>query len=917
VATNDAAGGSDCSEQPVNAALTSDSSGAAATLEKRRKRRSGRARKKPLWRKQDAISSDQEGDHTASDLEAGPEVLSKGPCLSAVSWRPPPLSKRERSENFFFSALNEIRNAEDNTVVFLDVSHCGVTSRKAKTLGMAIREAARKHQLGGIALDLGRNPLNASSLSAFVSALLSDAEQDNAKNLDGLFTVLDFSECDLFDDGKGASSEPEQLVATPLIRLLRSPACSALVRCVLDGSRGLSAESAVRLLEALIAEHDESSGSDQDRTQPSRRAPSPSTPSVATVRPVTNAQSGHVVPRHILQIHNIYPENTIRTLWEKARRLTGEPAPSSSAVALDANHILETSAPVRISQEESRLVFTLGRGDWLIHTDVPRLDPSSEELDPGRVTLDAERSRRSPDSPGRHRQSPTLHPADGAAEPGQEKSNSLSRGDGAAGNAEKWSSSSANTTTGMDQSIGAGPVGKNGVENHQQESTETIGESEDVYDFHQLFEALEQIQDTDNDPGVRAEVNEHLESLGSALDRLLGLEPGPGASPFDVPVSPLGLGTSNTGGLGSLTHRLERPSNGHEDIHLNRERHALEEELPATAEQRQPNRMPPAYDLESSEQRLPFLLRVLVANLSILERGVLALPEPTPRENQLGILIERPASLTRYYYISLLQRLVRARRASIDRALVSSQVLLFAFTMFLDHPWSNCMHTALVAMIEQISEQERWLAPMRTDTACEHPGTLLFSQIWFGDKHALSTKTGHPSYHQREERSVDGSCPTGDIPRCSVLQAIYRGVCADAEWCNRQHHHQQEQQLSRDRQVNESQTSAYSEKRIEVVHLGHLPYLACCLEKIEDLARQHQQVEQALKANPDYQQLLVFDNGRAMALLREIAATKHRELCGPKPERSRSLDGIERPGASVFIDWSSLLNLLKRGQQFS
>ncbi|KAF6003973.1 hypothetical protein F1559_004537 [Cyanidiococcus yangmingshanensis] len=791
---------------------TSDSkpSAAALALDKRRKRRSGRARKKPLWRKSDSAAGNQPVATTLRDTkslhETSPgELLSSGP-----SWRPPPLSKRERSENFFFSALNEIRNAEDRTVLFLDVSHCGVSNRKAKTLGMVIGEAARKRQLGGIALDLGRNPLNAGSIAAFVDALLGAHERPDSKALDGLFTVLDFSECDLFDDAKSANTECDHLVATHLLRLLRSPACSALVRCVLDGSRGLSAESAVRLLQAFTEQAPDQTrpGQNEQHEPQSRRrtgrGSSQATLSATTGKAGNSSQSDLGAPRHILQIHNIYPESTIRALWETAQRMEAEAVADSAGTPERSS-----KGSIRISQEESRLVMTPGCGFWVIHTDMPRLDASSEDVDHGSLVSDAERASRHAESPTRKRLSPAPSSDDEATEPSEERSASIVLQDGAFATANMRSGSSVESKDDdIDQRRNEGVACGNHDEHGRYDELETVEDSEEVYDFQQLFEALEQVQDIDKESAVRLEVNEHLESLVSALDRLLGLEQNTSAGAFEMPYSPLGLGPRNASNLQSIPNRHERSSNGSLNLSAGLAGNLLAEEVSPAVLQPEPCRPRLAYDFESAEHQLPFLLRVLATNLSVLERGIVTLPEPLPRENQMGILIERPASLTRYRYVCLLQRLVQARRAGIDLALISSQVLLFALTMFVDHPWSNCIHAVLLSIVEHASEQDRWLHSAAPNIHKPHPGAQLFSQIWFGDAHALSL----PSERSTGDHPEDAKCsvvecspsppppspPPNDVPRCTVLQAIYRGVCTDAEWCSRQQQHHHDHQPSED-----------------------------------------------------------------------------------------------------------------------
>jgi len=902
----------------------------ALSFVRRSRRRGGRARKKPLWRKQDsaAVAADASGT-TATESLTGLAAPPKTSDSAETVWRPPPLSKRERSENVFFSALNEIRNAENDAFLFLDVSHCGVSNRKAKTLGMAIREAARKRRLGGIALDMGRNPLNASALEAFVEALLgADGSPLPTQELDGLFTVLDFSECDLYDNlEKGDGDESRHLVARPLLRLLRSPACSVLAHCVLDGSRGLSEESAVFLLTALAEKPmatDARAGADTlTRVPGDTSALGTSTAAGAAPRRHGSTAAAPSTPRHILQIHNIYPESTIRALWETARRLENRVGTDDAARHEERSSAAAGRTCLKMSLEESRLVLTLGDGTWAIYTDVPHLDAAVEEAGDNAILGDAEQRCRLTADPGRrHQSSPRAATGDSSAASSPQRPALSNRTQSTpAADTEKQSTSTldalvldaaasgdGNETTTDAAMLACTPRGN-----------EDTPDDADGYDFYQLFEALEQIQDTDRDGAARSEVNDYLDSLLHGLDRLLGLD----ANHFsglalETPFSPVASGAAVADR--SMSWSPSRPPDDGNDDDVGKSMRTTDargpnlvsgssmENLPASLEPSSLCALPEqSYDPEVSSQGLPLLLRVLVANLTVLERGIWALPEPAPRENQAGLWIERPVSLARYRYLCVLQRLVQARRAAIDSALASTSALSLVMMMFLDHPWSNCVHAVLLSIVEQVSDAARWSPNEHTNAADTTPGRQLCSQLWFGEAIAGQSEASQ----QVSSSGSHAASVSTELARCSVLEAIYRGVCADFEWYQRQ--------LLQQRKPSEavSEPGQLWERRKQGTHLASLPYLARCLECAETLAQQDPGFAKRLEADANYQQLLAFQDGRAVTYLRRVAAGRQQELCGPRPERNRSVDGSERFGSSVFIDWSSLLNVLRRGHYVS
>eukprot|EP00166_Cyanidium_caldarium_P005049 ctg_580.g162 len=329
----------------------------ARSLERRRRRHGWRFRHRLAGRTRDG-----RGDRAqAADVSSTSSPL--------LVWAPPPLVRRENAEGVFFGALNEIRHANDGAVLRLDLSRCGVTLRKAEALGGAIGKAARKRRLGGVALDLSQNSLDANSLHAFVEALLAPTPLRPATStvmagscgdattsveaLRGLFLSLDLQGCDLEDAPVDRVEGTMRPTAEPLLRLLLSVACERLERCVLDSSRGLSERSAELLVRGLA----------EAKTPPTD-------PAGNAVNPATDARPSP--PRRVLRAHSLYPESALRTLHDVAQAVARE-----GAAPREEPHDSQAAGAegATTSTDPTTACFALGGSTWVLQTDVPARPP--------------------------------------------------------------------------------------------------------------------------------------------------------------------------------------------------------------------------------------------------------------------------------------------------------------------------------------------------------------------------------------------------------------------------------------------------------------------------------------------------------------------------------------------------------------
>ena len=643
----------------------------ARSLERRRRRHG--------WRLRQRLTGRTRGGR--GDRAQAAEVSTTSSPLSV--WAPPPLTRRENAEGVFFGALNEIRHANDGAVLRLDLSRCGVSLRKAKALGGAIGKAARKRRLGGVALDLSRNSLDANSLHAFVEALLAPTPLPSATStamagdrgdattsveaLHGLFVSLDLQECDLEDAPVDRVEGTMRPAAEPLLQLLLSVACERLERCVLDSSRGLSERSAELLVRGLA----------EAKT-------SPTDPAGNAANSTTDARPSPL--RRVLRAHNLYPESALRTLHDVAQAVARERA------AREEPHDSQATGAegVTTSADPSTACFALGGSTWVLQTNVPAGPPEALTAS----ATDAEAPAEAVETSG-------LAGIESASDDASDSSDDSPN-----------SSSSASPRSGPDAEADA--------------------------DEDELSQALLDLHVGAGEASLSTPVNDCLERVLESLNKYLGIDPTAAAG---MPADALGTGMERANG-GSGTSLFEggifsrllsaRSADRSTSAAAKVDEAAAGASAPAAADTSQ-------YDTETPLEKLPAPLRAVLQHLEVMEAAVTAAcpGASSPRETQWGGVLERPVSMRQYLYACIVQRLVQTRCAAVDDALRQHRSVNACLAWLVQHPWSNMLHAPIMEMVAGVAEGQRWKATEEGGEGYRVPGAQLYGLVAFGDENAL------------------------------------------------------------------------------------------------------------------------------------------------------------------------------------